>query len=354
MTRTVSQVNNAVRRPTIHDVARRAGVTVGTASKALNGRGTLREETRERVRTAARELDFRPNELMLSLQRGRTYTVGFVTSDLEERFSMPLLSGIESALGAARVLVYFARLTGEPEQERTVIDALLAKRIEGLVYSRTRIDAGPPVDVGPYPTPIVYVDTLVDDPAALSVIPDDRHGGTLAVCHLLDQGRTRIAHLTGPADWVSAQLRAEATRDVLADAGLAFPDHRLVFDEWTERSGFDGIARLLDRDPNIDGLFAGNDRIARGAMDRLVHLGVRVPEDIAVVGFDNIRMVVEQAHPPISSIDMNLADLGRTAVEHLLAMIAGEPRSGVIRMPCSLVVRASSVTSANGPPLAGN
>ena len=337
-----------LRRPTIHDVARRAGVTVGTASKALNGRGSLREETRERVRTAAREMDFRPNELMLSLQRGRTFTVGFVTEDPEERFTMPLLSGIESALGEARVLVYFARLTGEPDQERQVIDALLSKRIEGLVYSRTRIDAGPPVSVGSYPTPVVYVDTLVTDPDSLSVIPDDFQGGRLATQHLVDQGRTRIAHLTGPGDWLSTRLRAEATRQVLAEARLDCPAHRLVFGEWTEMFGFDAIAPLLDRDPDIDALFAGNDRIARGAMDRLARLGVRVPEDIAVVGFDNLRMVVEQAHPPITSVDMNLADLGRVAVEHLLAMIAGEPRSGVIRLPCSLVVRASSVRPMPG------
>lgn len=343
MTGTGNGGTGGLRRPTIHDVARRAGVTVGTASKALNGRGALREETRERVRAAAREIEFRPNELMLSLQRGRTYTVGFVTEDPEERFTMPLLSGIESALGEARVLVYFARLTGEPEQERQVIDALLSKRIEGLVYSRTRVDAGPAVNVGSYPTPIVYVDTLVDDPAALSVIPDDRQGGALAVQHLIEQGRGRIAHLTGPADWVSTRLRAAATRDVLAAAGLPFPPHRLLYGDWTEMSGYVEIARLLERDPDVDGLFAGNDRIARGAMDRLVRLGVRVPKDVAVVGFDNLRMIVEQAHPPISSIDMNLAELGRTAVQHLLTMIAGELRAGVIRMPCSLVVRGSSV-----------
>lgn len=258
---------------------------------------------------------------------------------------MPLLSGIESSLGEARVLVYFARLTGEPDQERQVIDALLSKRIEGLVYSRTRIDAGPPVDVGPFPTPIVYVDTMVTDPDAFAVIPDDYQGATIAVQHLLEQGRSRIAHLTGPGDWVSTRLRAEATRQVLADAGLDFPVHRLVFGEWTEMFGHDAIARLLDRDPDIDALFAGNDRIARGAMDRMARLGVRVPEDIAVVGFDNLRMVVEQAHPPITSVDMNLADLGRVAVEHLLAMIAGEARSGVVRLPCSLVVRASSIGS---------
>ena len=332
----------SLRRPTIHDVARRAGVTVGTASKALNGRGTLREETRERVRVAAREIDFRPNELMRSLQRGRTFTVGFVTEDPEERFTMPLLSGIESALGEARVMVYYARLTGEPEQERAVIDALLSKRIEGLIYSRTRIDAGPPVDVGAYPTPIVYVDTLVTDPDALSVIPDDAQGGALAVQHLVDQGRTRIAHLTGPADWLSTQLRVDATRRVLDGAGLPFPEQRLVYGDWTETSGYDAVARLLDREPEIDGLFAGNDRIARGAIDRLVRLGVRVPEDVAIVGFDNVRMVVEQAHPPITSVDMNLVELGRIAVRHLLAIIAGERRSGVIRVPCSLVVRESS------------
>ena len=337
------------RRPTIHDVARRAGVTAGTASKALNGRGTLREETRQRVRTAARELDFRPNELLLSVQRGRTYTVGFVTEDLEGRFTMPLLTGIESALGEARVMVYVARLSGRPEQEREVIDALLAKRIEGLIFSRTRIDASPPVDTGAHPIPVVYVDSIVDDPATLSVIPDDYHGGTLAARHLVELGRRRIAVLAGPADWESTRLRVQAARDVLADADHPLEAHRVHFGWWTEESGYQAVASLLEADPEIDALICGNDRIARGAMDRLVRLDRRVPQDIAIVGFDNIELVVGQSHPPITSVDMNLIELGRAAVGHLLAMIAGEERSGVIRHGCSLVVRRSTVPDSVSP-----
>lgn len=332
----------AIRRPTIHDVARRAGVTVGTASKALNGRGALREQTRERVRQAARELDFRPNELMLSLQRGRTYTVGFVAEDLEERFTMPLLAGIESAFGAARVLVYVARLDGDDTREQEVIDALLSRRIEGLVFSRTRVDVGPPVDVGSFPIPVVYVDTLVDDPEALCIIPDDAQGATLAARHLLAAGRRRFVHLAGPAHWLSTRLRLDAFRAALREAGLDLPDDHVGFADWSESWGYRGIADMVRADPAIDALFAGNDMIARGAMDRLIRMGYRIPEDVAIVGFDNMRTLVQGAHPPITSIDMNLSALGRSAAQHLLAMIEGESRSGVQRMPCSLVVRESS------------
>src|SRR5215204_6038053 len=160
--------------PTIRDVAREAGVTVGTASKALNGRGQLRAETRDRVRAAA-HLEFRPNDLVKSLLRGRTYTVGLLSS-AQGRFSLPLLTGIEDALGTAEIMVFFCHVDADSERERKDITSLLAKQVDGLIVMGGRTDPRHPIDVGRSRVPIVYAYTDVADPNALCLLPDDAQG----------------------------------------------------------------------------------------------------------------------------------------------------------------------------------
>jgi len=327
--------------PTIRDVALAAGVTVGTASKALNGRGQLRPQTRERVRAAADRLEFRPNDLVRSLQRGRTFTVGLLTNDSFGRFTMPLLAGIEDALGAAEILVFLSNLRDDPEREAIVVASLLAKQVDGLIVMGRRSDPRPPLAVGRSHLPIVYANSRVTDPAALSLLPDDAQGGRLATVQLLRAGRRRLAHVTGPAHWESVRHRHDGMAAALAALGLDLPEHRLFRGAWTEAWGHDAVNRLLDADPTVDALFCGSDLIARGALDALRERGRRVPDDVAVVGFDNWEILAAAARPPLTTVDMNLHDLGREAARCLLAMVAGERIAGVRRLPCSLVVRAS-------------
>ena len=140
---------------TIRDVARAAGVSVGTASKALNDRGRLRAETRERVRAEAERLDFRPNDLIKSLLRGRTFTVGLITTDYFGRFNMPVIAGIEDALGAAEILVFLCNVRDDPERERHVVASLIAKQVDGIIVMGRRTDPRLPISVGRSGTPVV-------------------------------------------------------------------------------------------------------------------------------------------------------------------------------------------------------
>jgi LacI family transcriptional regulator len=332
-----------VRPITIRDVARGAGVSIGTASKALNGRGQLRPETRERVRAEAERLRFRPNDLIHSLLRGRTYTVGLLTTDGygHGRFSLPLLTGIEDALGAAEILVFFCNTRDDPERERKDIESLLAKQVDGLIVMGSRTDPRPPIGVRDPGVPVVYAYTRVPDPEALCLLPDDAHGARLATEHLLRAGRRRLAHVTGPASWEAVALRRDAMDQVLAERGMRLPDQRVLYGSWLESWGYEAGMELLGEDPAVDGVFCGNDQIARGVIDALHGRGVHVPDDVAVVGFDNWEVVADAARPPLTTVDMNLHDLGREAAMRLLAMVDGERQSGVIRMPCSLVVRGS-------------
>jgi LacI family transcriptional regulator len=335
---------------TIRDVARAAGVSVGTASKALNNRGRLRPETRERVRLEADRLGFRPNDLIKSLLRGRTYTVGLITTDYFGRFNMPVVAGIEDALGSAEILVFLCNVRDDPERERQVISALLAKKVDGIIVMGRRIDARAPIDVDPSRTPVVYAFSRVTDPEALCLLPDDAQGARLATEHLFAVGRRKLAHITGPRDREAVASRKSGMTSALAARDLDLPDSRVLYGEWTEAWGNDAVARLLAQDPDIDGIFCGSDIIARGVLDGLRERGRAVPADVAVVGFDNWEIVATQARPALTTIDMNLHDLGRAAAQRLLAKVEGQPGSGEVYLPCSLVVRASSGGDARRSP----
>ena len=338
------------RRPaTIQDVARVARVSVGTASKALNGNGKLRAETVERVRAAAVQLEYRPNALMQSLLRRRSHTVGLITTD-SGRFSMPLLTGVEDALSAERISVFLCPAPyRSPEREQQHIDSLLAKHVDGIIVLGWRTDPRPPIDIGGARTPVLYAYTYLERPDTLCLLPDDAQGGRLATAHLLQTGRRHLAHITGPAEWGAVRLRRDAMREVLAEQGLALPDDRVLTGPWSQRWGYKATCRLLDADPQIDGLFCGNDQIAVGAIDALRERGRHVPDDVAVVGFDNWTEFAEETRPPLTTVDMQIYELGRRAGIRMLGMMKGERESGVVHLPCRLVVRESSMWGAATP-----
>lgn len=335
--------------PTIRDVAKAAGVSLGTASKALTGQGQLREETRQHVRSVAESLGYFPNDLFHSIRRKRSFTAGLVSTDSYGRFSIPLLEGIEHALGEAQISVFLCNAKDDPALERQHVESLLAKRVDGIIVTSRRTDPRPPLDLRGAKIPVLYAYAQVDSADALCLLPDDMQGGYLATAHLLALGRKNIAHITGPERFGAARERLQGVRKALTEHGLKLPKRRVLHGAWSEAAGYGGALELLRRDRKTDALFCGSDMIARGALDALRESGVRVPEDIAVVGFDNWEIIAEAARPPLSSVDMNLRELGRQAGLRLLGLVDGHKEAGVQRLPCKLVVRAS----CGSPPTAG-
>jgi LacI family transcriptional regulator len=329
------------RSVTLQDVARAAGVTLGTASKAINGRGKLRPETRERVRAEARRLGFRPHALTENLQAGRSLMIGILTTDSYGRFSMPLLLGVEDAFGTKAVSAVLCN-SRDQTREQQHLDVLLSRRVDGIIVSARREDLREPLDAGKVSVPILYAFTKVPDPAALCILPDDAQGARLATDHLLQLGRRHLAHVTGPGYFESVRLREGAMRQVLAEHGMELPEHRVLSGPWRENWGYTATKFLFEQDTEIDALFCGSDQLARGALEALHDLGVRVPDDVAVVGFDNWEPVACGARPELTTVDMNLQEVGRCAGENLLAMLEGEHRAGLVLLPCSLIVRESS------------
>jgi LacI family transcriptional regulator len=331
-----------MRRVTIRDVAAEAGVSIGTASKALNGQGKLRAETRERVATVAQRLGFAPNTLAQALLAGRSFTVGLITSDSFGRFSIPVMLGAEDALGTGEVSVFMCDTRDDPERERRYVETLAARRVDGLIVTGRRVEPRPPVTTR-LGIPVVYAMTQPLGGDGPAVLPDDEGGGRTAAEHLLAGGRRRIGHITGPERFLAARKRAAGFGAVLAAAGMS-PHGGARFGEWSEQWGREAAGRLLAEHPDADAVFCGSDQIARGVADTLRAAGRGIPADVALVGFDNWEPMVLGAQPPLTSIDMCLEQVGRCAAELLLAAIAGEPAHGTRTVECRLVARGSTST----------
>jgi len=327
---------------TIRDVARLAGVSIGTASKALNAGGRLSAETRAKILRIAREIEYRPNDLAQSLHRARSMTVGILSNDSFGRFTFPIVEALERRLSDQGIAVFMCNATDDPSRERRHIDQLLGKRIDGLVVTARRADRREPIEPAARGLPVIYVFSRVENPNALCLVPDDKGGAALAVRHLAALGRRRIAHITGPERFEAVRLREAGYRAALAEAGLAARPGDYRPGHWSEAWGREAAQDLFSRRRAApDALFCGNDQIARGALDALRDMGRAVPADVAVVGFDNWEVMVKGARPPLTSVDMNLDALGREAGACLLDMMAGRVIAGVRRLPCSLIVRDS-------------
>ncbi|SDZ50591.1 LacI family DNA-binding transcriptional regulator [Herbiconiux ginsengi] len=330
------------RTATLSDVARMAGVSIATASKAINGRDDVAPATRQRVLDAAKKISFTPNELARSLINGRTGTVGLLTSDLEGRFVIPILMGAEDAFGAGQVNVFLCDARGDSIREQHHLSALLTRRVDGIIVVGRSTDPRPSLG-HEIPVPVVYAYAPSVDPTDVSLTPDNREGGRMAVEHLIACGRSRIAMITGDPEYAAARDRVVGVREALAQAGLSLVGTPM-FSEWSEHWGRDASALLLRQYPDIDGIVCGSDQIARGVLDTVRDLGRSVPADVAAVSFDNWEILATNSRPELTSIDANLQQLGRTAATRIFEAIEGtEVTPGVEYVPGRLVIRGSTI-----------
>lgn len=337
-------------RVRIYDVANLAGVSVATASKALNDTGRMTDETRARVKAAAAELGFRPNAMARGLIQKRSFTIGLLTNDSYGRFTLPVMAGISEALVDQGVSVFLCGIEGDPALGRVHLDAMLDKQVDGIIASGKRIDRKLPVDLSGLPVPVVYAFTEGHE-GAVTLVSDDLQGSIEAVEHLRRIGRKRIVHVTGPEAFASVRERAAAYRQTVGEG-------QVLYGDWSERWGHEAVEQLWSAGEAPDGIFCGNDQIARGVVDALRERGVKVPDDVSVVGFDNWEIVADQTRPPLTSVDMNLKAIGREAGRLVLELAEGKPvEPGVRKLPCQLVIRETcggnaAVTERRGGVLA--
>ena len=333
------------RNATLRDVAVLAGVSIATASKALNGRANVRAETRLRVIEAAERISFTPNTLAQAILAGQTGTVGLLTNDLDGRFSLPILMGAEDAFGAGKVSVFLCDARGDAIREKYHLKALLGRRVDGLIVVGSNTD--PRESLGPdLPVPAVYAYAPSTDERDCSVVPDNVHAGAMAVEHLVATGRRTIGHISGDVRYAAARDRATGALSALEAAGLELAGGQVWYGSWSESWGRAATHTLLDQVPGLDAIVCGSDQIARGTLDILRDRGVNVPTQVAVIGFDNWNVLTSGARPQLTSIDMNFEMLGRCAAQRVFDAIDGKPIAGIETMPCRLVVHGSTALGA--------
>jgi len=328
------------RRTTLADVASAAGVSIATASKALNGRKQVHAETRRKVLAAAESLNFRPNIFGQQLKRGRSGAVGLITHDLEGRFSIPVLMGAEDEAGSGEVSVLLCDARGDQLRERYHVQALLGRQVDGLIVVGARPDPRP--SLGRLLVPVVYAYAPSEEPEDMSEVCDDVGAGALVVEHLLTLGRRRIGIVAGDRGYRAARDRVHGATTALAEGGLTPVGGRALFGSWDEAWGRAGARALLREDPDLDGVVCGSDQIARGVLETLREQGVQVPQDVAVTGHDNWAPMSAQSRPPLTTVDLNLEQVGRSAAARLFAAIDGDPTPGVQTVSCRLVSREST------------
>jgi len=330
---------------TVSDVARAAGVSPGTVSKALSGTGQLRAETRDHVRAVAADLGYQPNQLAKSLQTGRSYMVGVLTTDSIGRFTIPILTGAEDVLGAGQMSMLLCESRGDPVRERHYLQTLLSRRVDGIIVTGRSSDERASIGTD-LPVPVVYALTRSTDPADISILHDDRQGARLAVEHLVATGRRRIVLVGGPPPHVATMHRLQGTSDAMTAMGLELIAEPL-FGSWSEEWGREAASWLARSGREFDGAFCMSDQIARGFSDGLREHGRNVPHDVGVVGMDNWDVMVNSARPPLSTVDLQLAKLGSLTATILLARIAGESvEPGSRLVPASLIMRESTSVAA--------
>jgi LacI family transcriptional regulator len=326
---------------TIKDVAREAGVSIATVSRALNDSDRVTEETRGLVREVADRLHYWPNGAARSLITNRTHALGVLLPDLYGDFFSELIRGID---GAARKAGMHLLVSSSHADTGALVSALrsMRGRIDGLVVMAPDIDAARSIHEAALGFPVLVLDPGLGVTACDTLAIANQDAAYQVVRHLLTLGHRRIATVTGPATNVDARQRVSGYRLALEEAGEPLDPTLEIEGDFTEPSGYRAVQALLALEPRPTAVFFGNDYMAIGALSALAQAGVRVPEDLAVAGFDDIAMA-RYVTPALTTVHVDLIELGERAVERvLMARETGNetPRHEVVAG--RLVVRRSS------------
>lgn len=331
---------SADKRVTLADVAKLAGVSKQTVSRVVNNSEHVTEETRTKVLQCIDVLGFRPSALARQLSTGRSYTIGIVgCSGVGYLTSGIAYIGMVRQADRMGYALLIKELTDfSPAAIRTMLDYLIERQVDGVIW------AGPEVgdshawldafDVASLPMPIVQVNAKAR-PGVDTVAYDNFDAGRVVTRHLLSLGRRRIGHISGPMDRWVAQERVKGWQAELEAAGLPECKRYLVEGDWEPATGGPGLARLLELCPDLDAVFVGSDRMALGVLHEAHQRGLRVPEDLAVMGIDNVP---ESAFfiPPLSTMNQNTPEMAERALRQLVRRICerrGEPYPAACAQP---------------------
>lgn len=341
---------------TIIQVAREAGVSTQTVSRVLNDRPDVSPQTRQRVKEVILRLGYRPNAVARSLIRQRSHTIGVVAGAWTYYGPMRYLIGIEQQI---RALGYnlLLDILHHPEIENVerIVNRLLSNQVDGIIWAIPEIGnnrAWLNVETPHLPVPSIFL-SMQSQPNIADVSIDNCFGGRLAVEHLISRGYRQIGIITGPLDWWESRQRKAGWEEALSDCGLPAEDRQVVEGDWSANSGARGIEQLFEQFPTMDAVFACNDQMALGALQKSHSTGRKVPENLGVVGFDNIP---ESAYfwPALTTVEQPLLELGRTAVKELARLIESDEKGEQAEEPIHIMLSPRLFTRDSSSFFRGN
>jgi DNA-binding LacI/PurR family transcriptional regulator len=334
------------RRPAVMaDVAKLAGVSHQTVSRVINNSDHVRAETRERVRAAMRMLDYRPNSAARALVTGRSKTLGVVSFDTTLYGPASTLFGIQRAAHEEDYFVSIVSLTSlDRPSVLTAVERLRLQGVEGILVIAPQVTATSALTHLPDDVPVVALEAGPDE-AVPVVAVDQVAGAAAATRHLLDLGHRTVRHVAGPADFLEAQQRIAGWRATLEAAGAEVTPP--LAGDWSARSGYELGHRLMAT-PDVTAVFVANDQMALGLLRHLHEQGRRIPEEVSIVGFDDIPEA-PYFSPPLTTVRQDFMEMGRRGLHLVLDQIDSSARTIVrVTVPAELIIRASTCRARRG------
>lgn len=327
---------------TMRDVADKAGVSVTTVSHVINNSRPVNPETRSRVEQAMQVLRYQPNVLARSLRRGKTHTIGVILPDNTNPYFAEVVRGIEDTSFAQGYSVVLCNSDNDLDKERFYTNVLIEKQVDGIIFVAAGLSEENINNLQKKGVPCILVDRQVPGVKIDSVLADNQAGGYLAANHLIGLGHTAIACISGPRRLRSSIERVAGYRQALESAGINMPPGWIVEGDFQYQSGFAGAERLLTGKTRPSAIFACNDLMAIGVYRYAYESQLRIPQDISIIGFDDIRLA-EYSNPPLTTIRQTKGVMGKRAAKLLLERIVNGNQ--VIKqdiIPVQLIVRGST------------
>ncbi len=339
------------KRVTIKDVALAAGVSTQTVSRVINKVSYVSERTRNRVQTVVEEMGYRPSTLARSLIQQRSYTLGIVTYGLKYIGPSRTLNGIADRADQLGYMLLMKEIDNfESERIDEVLDSLLARQVDGILWAVPEI--GNNRDwlsdrLASIPVPVLFL-TMEPRPGVSSVSTDNYQGAVMATEYLLTCGRRRIGHITGPLDWWEAKERKRGWEETLQKAGMDMSMARYAEGNWSSASGEQAFLQLLQTFPDLDAVFVANDQMALSLLRESQRRGIKVPEHLAIVGFDGIA---ESAffYPSLTTVSQNPHLLGEQAIQAIVEMLQAQQENIPIEVQSRLIQPALIVRESTPP-----
>ncbi|WP_319510263.1 LacI family DNA-binding transcriptional regulator [uncultured Draconibacterium sp.] len=331
---------------TIHDIAKKLNISASTVSRALKDNPLISEATRKKIKKAALDMGYRPNVMAANLRTRRTNTIGVIVPLINRHFFSSVISGIEDVAYKQGFAVTISQSNDNLEKESTIAHSLFSNRVDGLIlsigmetqtYDHLKLFSERNI-------PLVFFDRIVEEIPAHKIVVDDFGGAYRATQHLLEQGRKNIAHIGGPLNLQIYEKREAGYRQAISNAGLQINENLILHNSLTREDGLNAIKKIIRSKERPDAIFCANDTTALSTIIYLKEKGIKVPEDIAIVGFSN-EPFSELVTPSISTIKQPGFEMGQKAAELLIKQISSKTKSKTyetIMMETELIVRDSS------------